>query len=163
MKNLSKVPDMAIFKLLWYPSSRVSCWAGSREHGSVPCQVCVIPLCFCWAVKSQAVPPGYASTMARRSEILDIQKDQSTNLAQTFFTSVRYKKKFTHHTEEESRRPGSRQDSVWEGESNCEQLPNSAEKARGSLRAFRPFPLSHRLKMTSVDSSQTQERAVWTC
>lgn len=104
--------------------------------------------------------PGYASTMARRSEILDIQKDQSTNLAQTFFTSVRYKKKFTHHTEEESRRPGSRQDSIWEGESNCEQLPNSAEKARGSLRAFRPFPLSHRLKMTSVDSSQTQERAV---
>lgn len=83
--------------------------------------------------------------MARRSEVLEVKKDQST-WHSVFFTALRHKKKLTHRTEEESTRPGLRQDSLWQCESDCEQVTNSAEMARDSLGAFELFPLSDRLK-----------------
>lgn len=93
-----------------------------------------MPVGSSWAVISPAPPPGYASTVARRSEILGVQKDQST-WHRGFFTPFAYKA--SHIVlKEESGRPSLRQDSLWQGESDCEQLTDSTEMARDSLRTF---------------------------
>lgn len=99
----------AIFKLLWFLSSRVSFSAGSREHRRELCQVCGIPVSFSGSAMSQAPPPGYASSTSRRFGILEVQKDQRT-WHRGFLTPLRYKK-IMQHIEEEGIRPGLREHS----------------------------------------------------
>lgn len=54
---------------------------------------------------------------------------------EVFFTPFAYKA--SHIVlKEESARPSLRQDSLWQGESDCEQLTDSTETARDSLGTF---------------------------
>jgi len=89
---------------------------------------------------SQPPSPGYESTMATRSEVLEVKEDQSTWHSVFSPHFLPHKKKLMHRIEEGSTRPGLRQDGHWQVESDGEQLSNSTEMAVDSLGAFEAFP-----------------------